>query len=391
MTRRATVRRLGTWAIALVAIGFVSYVVPLRDRCAEPAEATEVTVAESGVKSASASVMPLVPVSRGDAGCVLSLASGPKPMSLSECAQLRCEDGLVTIFRRSDTRWLGALFVLYLCSTVFWAARWQRLLGLARVRQSFGWVWRVTLQAQAVGVLLPSGIGSDAFRGTAAVEAGASVPIAVGSLLLDRAVGLATLTTLGFLGGSSVGGGAKPRVVEVLGCVPVGFVVGVLFLRSAAVRRMPFVSRGVLAKAVKPMLDYLGDRRAPRAIAGAAAMSLMVSASSLGINRGLMVAVGAHPTSEKWAYVGLTLVFCTAVLPSLPGGWGTADAASIYFLGMAGLPPSSALAVCLLNRLFWYLSGAIGAVLLVLRPGSVPLSSPPSAPQDPEPRASAPP
>jgi uncharacterized membrane protein YbhN (UPF0104 family) len=56
------------------------------------------------------------------------------------------------------------------------------------------------------------------------------------------------------------------------------------------------------------------------------------------------------------------------VLPALPGGWGTADAAYVFFLGLAGLPASMALAVCFLYRLFWYLSGVAGAALHVARP-----------------------
>jgi uncharacterized membrane protein YbhN (UPF0104 family) len=55
------------------------------------------------------------------------------------------------------------------------------------------------------------------------------------------------------------------------------------------------------------------------------------------------------------------------VIPALPGGWGTADAAWVFFLGLAGLPAGSALAVGLLFRLFWYLSGVVGAGLYVAR------------------------
>ena len=83
--------------------------------------------------------------------------------------------------------------------------------------------------------------------------------------------------------------------------------------------------------------------------------------------RGLVAALGVVPTSERWVYVGTTMAFVVAAIPGLPGGWGTSDAAFVFFLGKAGLPPSSALAVSLLYRLLWYVSGALGAGLYLLR------------------------
>jgi uncharacterized membrane protein YbhN (UPF0104 family) len=62
------------------------------------------------------------------------------------------------------------------------------------------------------------------------------------------------------------------------------------------------------------------------------------------------------------------MAFIVGVLPALPGGWGTSDAAFVFFLGKAGLAAPLALAVSLVYRLFWYASAAVGAVLYLLRP-----------------------
>ena len=83
--------------------------------------------------------------------------------------------------------------------------------------------------------------------------------------------------------------------------------------------------------------------------------------------RGFVVALGGAPRSELWIYVGTTMSFIVGAIPALPGGWGTSDAAYVYFFGKAGLAPSIALAVSLLYRLFWYASGGVGAVLYLLR------------------------
>jgi uncharacterized membrane protein YbhN (UPF0104 family) len=62
------------------------------------------------------------------------------------------------------------------------------------------------------------------------------------------------------------------------------------------------------------------------------------------------------------------MAFMIAAVPALPGGWGTADAAYVFFFGLAGLKPGLALAVCLMYRLLWYITAAVGAVLQLAAP-----------------------
>jgi uncharacterized protein (TIRG00374 family) len=95
----------------------------------------------------------------------------------------------------------------------------------------------------------------------------------------------------------------------------------------------------------------------------AAFLSLFVAAIQFSVIRGLVLALGGDPIQEKWVYVGTAMALIVSALPALPGGWGTADAAYVFFFGLAGLRPGLALAVCLLYRLFWYVLGAVGAIL----------------------------
>jgi uncharacterized protein (TIRG00374 family) len=91
-----------------------------------------------------------------------------------------------------------------------------------------------------------------------------------------------------------------------------------------------------------------------------------------------VLALGAVPTEEKWIYVGTAMAFLVSVIPALPGGWGTVDAAYVFFFARAGIGSGVALAVCLLFRLFWYLLGVAGAFLYATRrePGTtLPLST----------------
>jgi uncharacterized membrane protein YbhN (UPF0104 family) len=354
--RKRAVRRALAWTLSLVALAFVAWVIPLRDRCWDPRSPASTRVA----------------VSRQPAGCVLHVPSGDVDIDPDACARLACEPGLVSTLTRARLSVVVAMLALYAFGTLAWAARWRALLAFAGVTLSTSRVWRISIEAQAGGILLPGGIGGDALRVASVVSraprtAGAARPwaIVVASVLLDRAVGLAVLSGLAAALGiafrtPSAGGDA---LVAVLLAVPAAFLFALVLVRRAS-GRLPAGRLGErLQRAAGPVLAYIRDPRAPRAIATAAALSLVVAAVQFATIRGLVFALGATPREEKWVYVGAAMAFIVGAIPALPGGWGTADAAYIFFFGLAGLLPGVALAVCLLYRLFWYLCGAVGAIL----------------------------
>jgi uncharacterized membrane protein YbhN (UPF0104 family) len=365
------VRRALSWVIAIAALAFVAVAVPVRDRCWDPRAPASTRLA----------------VSREEGGaCTLHLRSGDVRVDAAECSQLRCEPGVASTFAHARPGILGLLLLLYAIGTVPWAARWRALLGLAGVHLTLGEAWRVSIEAQAGGVLLPGGIGGDALRivsvvgrpmraepsaegtGEGGGEAARSpTAIAVASVALDRAVGLAVLSALAAGLGFAWGGLRAGPLAFALAAIPLAFVAGLVALRLAPLHRARSLLESRVGNAVRPVLEYVRDPRAPRAIAVAAALSVLVAAVQLATIRGLVLALGGAPTAEKWVYVGSAMAFLAGAVPALPGGWGTADAAYVFFLGLAGLPASTALAVCLLYRLFWYLSGIAGALLHVAR------------------------
>jgi uncharacterized membrane protein YbhN (UPF0104 family) len=364
-TRRLRLGRVLSWMLALVALAFVAWVVPVRDRCWDP----------------HAPQSTRVSVTRDDAGCVLHLRTGDVHVAREECATLQCEPGLASTLEHARLGVAAGLLALYFLSTLAWAARWRALLAFADVELPLRDVWRVSIEAQAGGILLPGGIGGDALRIASVVSRptrhGTKAPaaIVIASVLLDRAVGLSTIAALAAALGLGLGGaGALPNkpgtgpFAVVLAAIPVAAALGLFVLRAAPVDRIPWLVRGRLGSVVQPVLAYVRDPRALRAIAVAAGLSLFVAAVQLAVVRGLVVVVGSTPLAEKWVYVGTAIAFIVAAVPALPGGWGTADAAYVFFFGLAGIPVGAALAVCLLYRLFWYLSGVAGAVLHLARP-----------------------
>jgi uncharacterized membrane protein YbhN (UPF0104 family) len=360
------VRRLLPWILAILALAFVIKQVPVRDRCWDPRT--------SSTKTA---------VSRTEAGCVLHLDSGDVAISRQQCEELKCEPGVLSTFRAAKVGVVGGLFLVYVLGTLAWAARWRALLGFAGVELSLMRVWRISVEAQAGGVLLPGGIGGDALRIASVValpaeegQARAPASIIVASVLLDRVIGLSLIAAVAAAFGFAWGGAKAGWLVVALTGIPVGCAAGVLVLMRAPLHRVRLLTEGRLGRVVNPILSYVRDPRAPRAIAIAVVLSLFVSLAQFIAIRGLVYALGSTPTQEKWVYVGAAMAFIVSALPTLPGGWGTADATYVLFFAQGGIPASTALGVCLLFRLFWYLVAMGGAVLFVARPRAAPVAEP---------------
>jgi len=355
---RLRIRRALPWVLAALALSFVAWMIPVRDRCWDPHVPQSTRVA----------------VTHSDSECILHLRSGDVSIDSGECAELRCEPGIVSTFAHARVGVLAGLLALYAFGTLAWAARWRALLAFAGIDLPLPKVWRISIEAQAGGILLPGGIGGDALR-IASVIARPTVPgearspaaIVVASVLLDRAVGLSLIAAVAATLGVAFGGAQAGSLVVVLGAIPVGVLLGLVILRWMPPSVVARVTTGRGGNVLGPVLAYVRDPRAPRAIATAAALSVVVAAVQFAVIRGLVFALGAVPTEEKWVYVGTAMAFMVSVIPALPGGWGTADAAYVFFFGLGGIGSGVALAVCLVFRLFWYLSGVVGAVLRVAR------------------------
>jgi uncharacterized membrane protein YbhN (UPF0104 family) len=307
------------WALALAALAFIAHAVPLRDVC-------------TGAPGAE-----------------------------------KCEPGLLSTLGHARAGVLLAMFALYVAGTFAWAMRYRALLGLAQIDLRATEAWRITLESQAGGVLLPGGIGGDALRIAFVLGKGAPATTVAAAVLLDRALGLATVAGLAASMAGVVRGGELGPTALVLAAVPLALLGGLAVARWKPVAEAAVFRTRLLRRVAEPVLAYLGHSEAPGAVGRALGFSVVVSAIQLVVIRGIVSALGAAPSHEPWVYLGATMSFIVNVLPALPGGWGTSDAAFVFFLGKAGLVAGTALAVSLLYRLFWYACGAAGAVLYLLR------------------------
>jgi uncharacterized protein (TIRG00374 family) len=368
---RAAARRLFGWLLAIAALAFVAWMVPMRDRCWDPGAPASTRVA----------------VTREAGACILHLQTGDVPIDGAACERLQCEPGFLSTFGRANVAIIAALLALYALGTLAWAARWRALLAFAGVDLPLTQVWRISTEAQAGGVLLPGGIGGDALRVTGILtrptregETRAPTSIVVASVLLDRAIGLSLIAGVAATLGVLAGGAAAGAPVVLLAGIPVGVFGGLVIVRLQRIRGL---AEGRVGRAAAPVIAYLRDPRAARAIAVAALFSVGVAVIQFAVIRGLISALGASPSNEEWIYVGTAMAFIVGAVPALPGGWGTADATYVFFFKFAGVGSGAALAVCLVYRLFWYASGVVGALLFVSRRPASPEAAAPAPADEP--------
>ena len=265
---------------------------------------------------------------------------------------------------------IGA-WLVYLASYVIWTLRFRILLAIAGVPLPFGELLRVNLEAQAGGIILPGGVGGDALRIAAIAQRGTPVPVGLAAALLDRALGLTTVATLACIAAIAISPGGIGPTTLFTAALPIGFVMFVSLMQVNAVRkRLARIGanheRGIF-RAINLMIAYFSHPRAPRAIALASIPSFLNSAIQLVVLRAVLYAIGAHPESEHLVYVGCTMGMVAGAIPALPGGWGTADAAYVFFLQRAGVLPAAALTMSLMYRLFWYSAGFGGAAIIAVR------------------------
>jgi len=286
-----------------------------------------------------------------------------------QCTAAGCEPGLITVVRRANAPLLGVLFAIYLSGSLAWAARWRALLRPAGVALSLRSAWRITLEAQAGGILLPGGVAGDALR-VAYVksrEPEANLAKTIASVFADRVLGLVSLATLATLTALPSLGKGLGAFFHLIAAIPLVAGLGWIIVRRPGLAEHPLFAHRILARVVRPMVEYAGAKDGPRALRDGLAFSILVSLVQLAVVRGLIAALGVTPDHEAWVYVGTTFGMMVAALPLAPGAWGTADAAYVFFLGQAGVPASVSLSCCLLYRMYWYASGLIGAALALAR------------------------
>jgi glycosyltransferase 2 family protein len=218
--------------------------------------------------------------------------------------------------------------------------RWQRLLEVRGVRESWSWLTRAYFVSYAVGQVLPTSVGGDASRifETSRRHPGRITPI-TGSVLLERALGgavtllLAGIGLLLAIGRYPIGAYLWVELLFVVGTIAVAFV----FFSRAVRRRLvflgPIARRLRVETAARAVYDGLhGYRDHPGTLLTVAVVTAAAQLTRVVAIYASGRAVGIHLSLLPYVVLG-PLLFLVMLVPFTLNGIGVREAFFVSFLG----------------------------------------------------------
>ncbi len=270
-------------------------------------------------------------------------------------------------------------------------------LGLSSVK------WWILLRAQGVRVplsslvaytflgaffnnFLPANVGGDVMRGYGLARHTQHRTDAAVSIVMDRLVGLLAFLTAAVLAGSVVlltadaGARATPALRNVRALTgiawagEVGLVVGTGILLSRRIKR--WMERGMgyvpLIRNLVPLFQRVTTAiNAYRHAYGAILLGMSVSWTVLFLTtvENWLLVEALAPGAMPFPYLLLLnpLIAFALLIPLSVGGLGIGQSAYVFFFGLVGIAPATALAISLLHQVIVYVGSLPGAILWLYR------------------------
>lgn len=241
---------------------------------------------------------------------------------------------------------------------------WRRLTStLAGGSLDWPTAIRMFYAGLAVGTVTPGNIGADAYRVTALGDR-AAVGRLTRVVVVQRLTSLAAVAYLGAIGALALPIEGLAPLVLLLGAVGGALALAVVFLSTSASR-----FGGIVGDLLRRLgLDDAGTfhGRLRSAFVDGFGFGLAFHAVSLLLGLALVAAVdpaavGARPVVVLAA---LAVARVSLALPITPNGIGVQESLLGVLFVQVGLPPETAIAAALLNRLALLLAAAVGAVSL---------------------------
>jgi uncharacterized protein (TIRG00374 family) len=274
---------------------------------------------------------------------------------------------------RAAPSWVLLACSLVLVDRVLMAWRWIALLRpVMTTPPSNATVVRIFLVSSFVGSFLPASVGSDLARAYGLRREEVPGSVAVASVVMDRALGVAAILLVGLAAVSMLrvpapsgvyaivvgGGAASLALAAVIFIDAVGERVGTLMtsLPGAA-------TRSLAAKILAAVRKYRRHHGVLGAVLGASAAVQtlrILQAWALGRALGIEAGVAVY-------FVAIPVVLLIMLLPITINGLGTGQAAFLWTFGAAGVDAPASLALSILFIALGVLGNLPGAVIYAAR------------------------
>lgn len=264
-------------------------------------------------------------------------------------------------WRSGDPVWIAGMTAILVATIVDISIRWWLLLRASGIEARFTGVFNVTYAGYFFNTVLPGGAGGDIARAVLVAKDTDKKAAVVGTVLLDRLIGLGTLLVIGLATASLQWGRSEFRQpILALGVMVGAGAVGALVYLSPLINREWLRRKWPAIANVDEVLTLV--KRRPMLMA--LGVLLSVAGQTLAIFAYYGLAQGLH-------FTGVTPAQCFALVPiyavvnALPisfGGLGVGEAAAVYLFGLMAMAPEQAAALALLYR---------ACVIAVSLPGGV--------------------
>jgi uncharacterized protein (TIRG00374 family) len=268
---------------------------------------------------------------------------------------------------------VALLFAVSLTTTV----RWGLILRHFGPKVAWGGLWRYTLIGGFFNQVLPSGVGGDLFRIWYARKSNVSLRDAIGTVLVDRMLGLVALTAIAIVGAPFVlsRSGAQPLLTAPLAAIAIVLGASGAFLsldrvegRVASLLRRSSIGT-VSASVYRVMAAGAWAARNSRQMLvawpdGAIALSIsLVNQLLVGYVAFLLLAGMGSNVALGWVLVLFPAVLLLSMLPISLGGWGVRESAMVVAFGLVGVPAQAALSASILYGLCLMAASLPGGVV----------------------------
>jgi hypothetical protein len=262
---------------------------------------------------------------------------------------------------------VGAALLVFLLGIVIRAWRWQVLLHDLCILVSIGRLTAYYLVGALFNVLLPTGFGGDAMRAAQLAAYSGRPGESVGSVVMDRLLGIVALLIMG-AGAIIFGGGSlRPQVGASIGALLIAILSGWWLLRQTWVlgflrRVAPERLSRLLAKPLRGLYAGL-EGYSGSALAKALAISFLFNATWVGVNMLLGWSLGIRASLGNYLAI-VPVVSLSLLLPSI-GGLGVREVTYVGLMGLIGVPAEDATALGLLVYGINMVTALIGGIVFL--------------------------
>jgi uncharacterized protein (TIRG00374 family) len=280
--------------------------------------------------------------------------------------------GVRDALTRADLAWLGIAFVSFNGAMVLAAQRWQTIVSAdrhSRPRLGAGAALKATYVSLWLSNFLPTAFGGDVARVLAARRAGARLPVALSSAVLDRYLGLTTLAFLFLLfevlRAAATDASPLMPIAIALAAGSGVLLVAILGASYLTIGRRWLRNRGVrfVVRATRLLRDLAANREAMALVLAASVVgTLLGTAAYWGAIRCMTTAV-SFPAALAVATVGTV----ASALPISLSGWGVREGAVAVTLTQSmALSSGDASLVAILNGIVIGVTSLIGFALTLM-------------------------